>query len=334
MTAMLGSDSKSSRTRPFSNINNNNNNNININNINNNNNNHNNMPSFFLTHPRACAVILASSQGSRLFPLTTTAEYPKHLLPVAGMPSLLRLLQGEPMKAFPQVVVAIAADDTQTLSVLLGQDKQMQKEDAEQQQQQQQQQEQEAGTANMAKATPLATLQSQQNKNNDIGGDPSSSSSCWWWQLSSNRIPGQTIYVVPLSSDCFGPIDAIHQVEATRLVHPQTQLVVLPGDLVFLHNNNCNNNNNILDPLIRPPTPNTACISMLVDVLEQDEHGHTLKESAKVRKSNAMQCKAKYCCFHGSNNNNNNKATTHYCFLFLLSHHYPFFFIFLLLLLL
>ena len=74
-------------------------------------------PPFFKTHPRACAVILASSEGSRLFPMTTK-DIPKHLLPLAGIPSIVRLL--ESMGAFSQIVIAIAEDDTKTLPTLLG----------------------------------------------------------------------------------------------------------------------------------------------------------------------------------------------------------------------
>lgn len=72
--------------------------------------------SFFTTHPRVCAVILASTKGSRLFPMTSSVDMPKHLLPVAGMPSILRLIAG--LVNFPEIVVAIHKEDTKTLNVI------------------------------------------------------------------------------------------------------------------------------------------------------------------------------------------------------------------------
>ncbi|KAG7347973.1 mannose-1-phosphate guanylyltransferase [Nitzschia inconspicua] len=215
-------------------------------------------PPFFTTYPRACAVILASSKGSRLFPITTT-ERPKHLLPVAGVPSILRLLRRQgPLSAFPQVVITIAADDTQTISTLVGEKDGVQ----------------EAAGGNkvdkppLEHAEPLATLQSDNHASS--------------WKFVSNQVQGQVIHVIKLSEDCFGPIDALRQVEATKTVDARTRIVVLPGDLVFLKESNGNGSTNVLDPLIRPSS-NGACISMLVDVLEQDEHGNALKESAKAR---------------------------------------------------
>ena len=72
-------------------------------------------PAFFQTHPRACALILAATHGSRLFPMTST-EMPKHLLPVAGIPCILRLL--ESLAFIPQIVMAISPDDSATVPLL------------------------------------------------------------------------------------------------------------------------------------------------------------------------------------------------------------------------
>jgi NDP-sugar pyrophosphorylase family protein len=72
--------------------------------------------SFFDIHPRVCAVILAGTKGSRLFPMTSSSDMPKHLLPVAGVPSILRLIQG--LVNFPEIVIAIYNQDTQTLNVV------------------------------------------------------------------------------------------------------------------------------------------------------------------------------------------------------------------------
>jgi hypothetical protein len=206
-------------------------------------------------------VILASSEGSRLFPMTT-AEHPKHLLPVAGIPSIVRLLSGEgPLSAFSQIVIAIGADDTRTVPVLLGESDN----------------ENTSGGGDddkdiTLKRAPVATMLSSQQDDSPCR-----------WKLYSNQVKGQTMHVIKLTEDCFGSIDALRQVESTKLIHPKTRMVVFPGDLVFLKSTIYGNtkNDNILDALIRPPS-NSACVCVVVDVLEQDEHGHPLKESAKV----------------------------------------------------
>lgn len=88
----------------------------------------------------------------------------------------------------------------------------------------------------------------------------------------------QTVTVVQLSPNCFGPVDAMREVEALKIVHPSTRLVIVPGDLVFLQKD-VN-----LDPLLHPASAED-CAVLLVDVGEVDEHGSPLKESAKVSSS-------------------------------------------------
>ena len=73
------------------------------------------LSSFLKTHCRLTAVILAGTKGSRLFPMTSS-ETPKHLLPVAGIPSILRLL--ETLVNFPEIVIAISPEDGQTKKVV------------------------------------------------------------------------------------------------------------------------------------------------------------------------------------------------------------------------
>jgi GTP:adenosylcobinamide-phosphate guanylyltransferase len=150
---------------------------------------------------------------------------PKHLLPVAGVPSILRLIQG--LVNFPEIVIAIHNEDTQTLKVV----------------------------------QQVATLKE------------SSADDMWSLQGKTNN---QKITILELSEDCFGSVDALRQVEAKNIVHAQTRMVVVPGDLVVLKKN-IN-----LDALIRSDDE-SACTALLVDVGEMDEHGVPLKESAKVR---------------------------------------------------
>lgn len=206
-------------------------------------------PPFFKTHTRACAVVLASSKGSRLFPMTTT-DIPKHLLPVAGIPSIVRLL--ESLSAFSQIVIAVAEYDTKTLPTLLGTNNNTDK-----------------AVVSLVKGPgeqPLTTT------TNDSTGSS-------FWELKSETKRGQRIHLVKLSEDCYGSIDALRIIEETKLIHPETRIVVFPGDLVILKKNT-----EFLDALIRPASDDVACTTMLVDVLEQDEHGLPLKESAKAKK--------------------------------------------------
>lgn len=184
-----------------------------------------NTPSFFKTHPRTCVLVLATSKGSRLFPITSN-ETPKHLLPIAGIPCILRLL--ESMDKVSQFVVAVSAQDTQTLSVL----------------------------------KTVGTVRESNENGKKV------------WILDVEE-RSQTIVIVEISENCFGPIDAVREVEETKIIHPLTRLCVLPGDLIFLQKD-LN-----LDPLLRPSS-DSSCTALLVDVGEVDEHGVPLKESAKV----------------------------------------------------
>jgi len=220
-------------------------------------------PVFFKTYDRACAVILASSMGSRLFPMTTK-DTPKHLLPIAGIPSIVRLL--ESLSNFPQIVIAVAEDDTKTLPTLLGNNNSNNNNPSHQQHQ---------------TSTGLLTLvrgpeEQQSTISTASNNNASTATSCW--EMKSMK-PGQRIHVVKLSEDCYGSADVLRIVEDTKLIHPKTRIVVFPGDLVIL-----NKNIGLLEPLIRPFSNDIACTAMLVDVLEQDEHGLPLKESAKSKK--------------------------------------------------
>ena len=217
-------------------------------------------PPFFQTHHRACAVVLASSKGSRLFPMTTK-DNPKHLLPVAGIPSIVRLL--ESLSPFSQIVITVAEDDTKTLPTLLGNNSNISSINNNPSSQQQ--------------STGLFTLAAANNSNNNNASTNTANKSCW--ELKSETKPGQRIYLVKLSEDCYGSVDVLRIVEETKLIDPETRIVVFPGDLVILKKNT-----GLLEPLIRPSSTEVACTAMLVDVLEQDEHGLPLKESAKVRK--------------------------------------------------
>lgn len=193
-------------------------------------------PSFFKTHPRVCALVLAASKGSRLFPMTSS-EMPKHLLPIAGIPNILRLLEG--LAYVPQIVIAVSAEDSVTAPLL---------------------------------QTSLSSESSSTTRPTDAGDDSID-------DVTIIPVKGraQTITVIKLSAECLGPVDALREVEESKLVHPATRLVVIPGDLVLLQKDIS------LDALMRPPSE-SDCAVLLVDVGEVDEHGAPLKESAKAKK--------------------------------------------------
>lgn len=67
--------------------------------------------------PEFTAVILAATTGARLFPMTSPAT-PKHLLPIAGVPTILRLLHSVAASGFQHVIVVLASTDKNTMSLL------------------------------------------------------------------------------------------------------------------------------------------------------------------------------------------------------------------------
>lgn len=150
------------------------------------------------------------------------------MLPIAGIPSILRLV--ERLAYLPQLVVAISAEDSTTLPRL---------------------------RAELGGNDPTEVIEESNPTVISVKGRP------------------QQLFVIKLSPDCFGTVDALREVEEMKIVHRSSRLVVFPGDLVFLQKE-VN-----LDPLLLPPS-DSDCAVLLVDVGEVDEHGIPLKESAKV----------------------------------------------------
>jgi translation initiation factor eIF-2B subunit gamma len=71
-----------------------------------------------MSHPlEFYAVILAATVGGRLFPLTSK-ESPKHVLPIAGVAVLTRLLDALEASGFRQTVIAVSQDDSATVDLL------------------------------------------------------------------------------------------------------------------------------------------------------------------------------------------------------------------------
>ena len=144
-------------------------------------------------HSQVWPVILASSEGSRLFPLTSK-DSPKHLLPIAGIPSILRLLKS--LSHARHLVICIASDDCHTMKVL-----------------------EEQGGASLVDRPTSQQQQSQQ---------------VWTLTSTTPDKQQQSITVVKLEEDCPGSVDAIRQIEKAKIIPESCHILVLPGDLVVL----------------------------------------------------------------------------------------------------
>lgn len=219
-----------------------------------------------MTDPEYIAIILASTQGTRLFPLTS--EYPglpKHLLPISPLcnPSvdnsahdglstpLQRLLHKTHEAGFPLVVIAIHKDDTATVPYLKN-----------------------MCTALASEGENVVTHLEYKKH--------------------------MKVHVVKLPEDCHGSADALRYLSKSeegkeRFIPPSSHAVVLPSDLLLegcstglLSNSNPNeaSNNGILSTLIshhRQWTTQSGVTLLLADVGLEDKEGIPLKESSKAK---------------------------------------------------
>ncbi|CAB9512992.1 Translation initiation factor [Seminavis robusta] len=198
--------------------------------------------------PEYVAVVLASSAGSRLFPITSN-ELPKHMMPVGGIPVLSRLLTAIEASGFQECVVVLARDDPVTMPHL------------------------------------KADLLNNENTNSGSCADDTMTGS---YRISSSKPnvvvmesnSHMKITILTLQEECEGSIDAVRQVETIGAVPKASNMMVLPGDLVVFDPSVISN---ICDTHRQEGIP-TVCTVLLADVGEQDEHGAPLKESAKAKK--------------------------------------------------
>ena len=241
------------------------------------------IPSWFPSTPAPVyGIILAATTGTRLFPLTSSSGalsagssfLPKHLLPVAGIPCLARLLDRLCMMSVQNIVLTISSEDTATVPTLLGQ--------------------------------PNQEFVQIDNKDGESKSSKDGTSNKKWTLVRKKNLSGkdsqplkQTITIMALSKEveCFGSIDAWKQIELAKIIPESSHVVILPGDLVLSSLEEDTKSGTVgqssslfgLDSMFRRPTtvtkslqPSPACTMVLVDVGEQDENGIPLKESAKV----------------------------------------------------
>lgn len=203
----------------------------------------------------ACVVILAATKGGSLFPLTPLQQ-PKHLLPIAGIPCILRLLD-QLSFCTPHVVIAIAEHDEVTIPAL-------------------------------QKVSKMQRSRQSSSQSQDVTNDQTEPTLCTLVKTidDGDRKPHQyaktTISVVRLTNEAFGSVDALRLIEDPSVIPKSSSIVVMPGDLVVMKNDLR------LHDLFRPRT-DAACTAMLVDVGKQDENGIPLKESSKVCSSSDVE---------------------------------------------
>lgn len=208
----------------------------------------------------------------------TEGEYrPKHLLPVAGIPILHRLLFNVQHAGFEQCVIACSSLDK---GVTL------------------------ASLKNMKYNHCVCTTKEEKPEDAYTNAGkvtlylepPSSKPS----QGSSSKHNNQTsplklqITVMGLPSTCEGSCDALHYVAKHQLnQHPLSHVLVMPSDLILDAVTDtadiASKNSDVLGSMVDTHrtgygTKNVAVTMLLSNVGDEDDQGLPLKESAKVRK--------------------------------------------------
>jgi NDP-sugar pyrophosphorylase family protein len=210
------------------------------------------------------AIVLASSVGSRLFPLTSSRHNsnsePKHLLSVGGIPILHRLLDAIANALnFSECIVVVAADDCVTVPSL----------------------QRHFQTETTVMATMTTTPDLTTTTTTDL---TTTTPSCIVVKAHTNLRSSCQVTVQHLPPTCMGSAHAVRLVMASELeirCGCMATAVVFPGDLLIF-------NHVPLEAAIHQhrsqKDPSTACTILLTCMGEQDEHGVPLTESAKQKK--------------------------------------------------
>lgn len=209
--------------------------------------------------PEFVAVVLAATVGTRLLPLTSfkreAGGTPKHLLPIAGVPNLVRLLKCLQHSSLEKIVLVLSEQDLVTLPVLQA----------------------EWTATNEVKAA---------DGGDDFGTkvlnlDP--------------RCQVQIVFVDADCSGSAQAIRSVHKLipATSNLVILPGDLVLLDTaalrSLVHTHRQRSRKSPVdgaavVVSKTAGLPLPSAACTILLGDVGEVDEHGCPLKESAKSKK--------------------------------------------------
>jgi translation initiation factor eIF-2B subunit gamma len=213
--------------------------------------------------PEFVAVVLAATVGTRLLPLTSFKATPKHLLPIAGVPNLIRLLKCLQQSRFEKIVLVLSEEDEVTLSVI-------------------------------EKEWKDSLVQDDSKPRSRAQSDGMIPTHTRMIKLD----PRCQVQIAFVDSACTGSAHALRIVH--NLFPVSSNLVILPGDLVLLSSGALKNlvqthrvrsrtpaGSTSSVPVSHSsglPLPPVACTILLGDVGEVDEHGSPLKESAKSKK--------------------------------------------------
>jgi NDP-sugar pyrophosphorylase family protein len=235
--------------------------------------------------PEFVAVILASSVGTRLFPLTTP-DVPKHALPVVGQPMVVRLLQQLIVTGFCRAIVVLSeAEDIAPLFGSLVSDSISTTTGSS------------APHPDSSPSTSSPTAQHRHQKHD-------ATFSFQMTEQGGGRGRQLHVSIVRVPNACPSNIEALKI--ALEYVPSTSHTVVLPGDLIVAdaqvlkdlvhlhrraaltaecqryHRHGTIHSSSSEPQEILPPT--TACTILLTDVGEVSEQGIPLKESAKQKK--------------------------------------------------
>ena len=222
--------------------------------------------------PEFVAVILASSTGSRLFPITSAESLPKHMMPICGIPVVARLLMTLEACRFQQCVLVLAAEDNVTVSYL----KEFLLKKSEE--------------GNMT--TSDNNNNNNNNNNENLAGNYQMTATTPYCVLESETT-GMKVTILHADQNSAGSIDSLRKVEEAHIVAETSHMVVVPGDLVVFDTSVLRDlcdahregyyQKGYFGGRTGKDAISTACTVLLTDVGEQDEQGVPLKESAKVR---------------------------------------------------
>ena len=197
--------------------------------------------------PEFVAVVLAATVGSRLFPLTQHGSLLKHLLPLAGVPNIVRLLKCLQSSEFPMIAMVLSQEDTVTVPLL---EKEW----------------------NQTVTDDDTLLLDGKCRLNLFRVDSDCLGSAHAVRFIHDKLPlASNLVLIP------GDAVFLDSLILEQLVHTHRQYFVKASHHVP-------DSRSLLPSSSSSSPPLAACTVLLGDVGEVDEHGAPLKESAKSKK--------------------------------------------------
>jgi hypothetical protein len=219
------------------------------------------------TPSEVCAVILASSVGARLFPLTSSpssssslllseesspqqetpttkaTSIPKHCLPLTGIPLLERLLHSLLIHGgVTNCVLALAEDDHVTLPMLMRPSPLLSQSSTNHSDKDDDECRLEHSKTISSSQPDVPSHHPHHHRDHSQHKQPLETLT---WQSpyspSSSTLNSMRIHVVRLDPDtCAGSAEALRYVEASEVIPPSSALLVVPADLVLYYDDEVN----------------------------------------------------------------------------------------------